>query len=119
MEPGTYEIFKDGVSVASGPWHSSAEEISIGVDGLTVGEYNYTIVFTDVSGNSASDEVLVTVSEESTSTTTTTTTPSTPTTSTTTTEPIDIADYLIYILIILALVAIIVILVVVRGKRKQ
>ncbi len=110
FEPDTYEVFKDGVSIISGAWNSSTESVSVSVDGLVVGVYNYTIVFTDISGNSASDEVVVTVSEVSTSTPTTPTTP--------TTGPIDIADYLIYILIILALVAIIVVLVIVRRKKK-
>ncbi len=85
--PVSYVVYLDGVPVKSGAWNSSSEVITISVDGLSLGTYNYTIVVTDIGGNTASDTVIVTVAEVSTTSTTTTTTTTTETsipTSTTT-----------------------------------
>ncbi|KKN08829.1 hypothetical protein LCGC14_1052760 [marine sediment metagenome] len=60
--PGNYIIYKDGFEVNSGSWTSSVP-ITINVDGLTVGSYNYTIVVSDVYDNSATDTVIVTVED--------------------------------------------------------
>ena len=59
--PASYQIFKDGSEVMGGDWISSPEEFSISVDGLEIGTYNYTISVVDIRGNTASDEVIVTV----------------------------------------------------------
>ncbi len=59
--PASYQIFKDGTEVTGGDWTSSVDEFSISVDGLEIGTYNYTISVVDVGGNTASDEVIVTV----------------------------------------------------------
>ncbi len=59
--PSSYEILVDGTLNRSGLWNSTGEAITVVVDGLNVGEYNYTLVVYDVRGNSASDEVVVTV----------------------------------------------------------
>ncbi|MFW9965266.1 MAG: hypothetical protein ACFFCX_16960, partial [Candidatus Sifarchaeia archaeon] len=59
--PASYEIFRDAVSVKSGVWNSSSEIISISLDGLSIGIYNYVIVVTDVGDNTAMDTVTVTV----------------------------------------------------------
>jgi hypothetical protein len=49
--------------VKSGLWNSSSETISISVTGLSVGQYNFTIIVYDVGGNTVSDIVWVTVSD--------------------------------------------------------
>ena len=59
--PDRYEIYVDGALLRSGTWNLTSEAIVAIVDGLTLGEYNYTLVVYDVRGNSASDEVMVTV----------------------------------------------------------
>jgi hypothetical protein len=59
--PFSHQILRNGSTIRSGGWDGSA--ISIDIDGLTPGVYNYTLVVTDTSGNWQSDEVIVTVSE--------------------------------------------------------
>ncbi len=59
--PSWYRILKDGALLRSGSWNLSTEAITVIVDGLTTGEYNYTLTVYDLRGNSVSDEVLVTV----------------------------------------------------------
>ncbi|MFX1483656.1 MAG: hypothetical protein ACFFCP_10745 [Promethearchaeota archaeon] len=61
--PISYNIYRDSLLVKSGAWNTSSETVSISVSGLSVGQYNYTIVVYDVGGNSASDLVWVTVSD--------------------------------------------------------
>jgi parallel beta-helix repeat protein len=58
--PGNYIIYREGVEVDSGSW-TSGVAITINVDGLTVGSYNYTIKVTDAFNNTATDTVLVDV----------------------------------------------------------
>jgi hypothetical protein len=77
LHPALYEIYIDSVSTKTGGWNSSVESITVDVDGLAAGEYNYTVVLTDQGGNTVSDTVIVVVTEPA---TTPTTTPSTPTT---------------------------------------
>jgi parallel beta-helix repeat protein len=60
--PFNYLIYREGVEVQGGSWVSGTA-IIIDVGGLPVGEYNYTIVVTDGSGNEAIDTVFVTVDE--------------------------------------------------------
>jgi subtilisin family serine protease len=61
LHPKIYAIYLDGSLVKLGPWNSSSEVIIISVDGLVLGEFNYTIVMTDVGSNTVSDIVLVRV----------------------------------------------------------
>jgi parallel beta-helix repeat protein len=70
--PYSFEILRNQTSVSYGSW--DGQPISIGVDGLSPGVYNYTLVITDSFGNWASDTVLVIVTGDAISTTTTTTT---------------------------------------------
>lgn len=87
LHPWFCEIFRDGETIWSASWEDASEPISISVDGLEVGVYNYTIIVTDVGGNTVSDIVMVTVSEPTTTATTTSTTTTTTTTTPTTTSP--------------------------------
>jgi parallel beta-helix repeat protein len=59
--PASYSIMLDDTVVRSGAWNASNEEVFILCDGLTVGVHNYTVTFTDIGGNSASDTVIVEV----------------------------------------------------------
>lgn len=59
--PGSYQILLDGSILRSGTWNSTTESIVAVVDGHAVGEYNYTVIVADVRGNTAVDEVMVTV----------------------------------------------------------
>ncbi|MGY5877260.1 MAG: hypothetical protein RTU30_16025, partial [Candidatus Thorarchaeota archaeon] len=69
LHPATYDVYRDGELVSSAAWVSSPIEVS--VDGLSAGDFNYTIVVIDVGGNSASDQVLVVVLEQASSISTT------------------------------------------------
>ncbi|MEX2716584.1 MAG: hypothetical protein Q6353_018140 [Candidatus Sigynarchaeum springense] len=59
---GNYQIFKNGASIAWAIW-SNGSKISIVVDGLDAGTYNYTIEATDVSSNHEADTTFVFVIE--------------------------------------------------------
>ncbi len=76
--PDHYSLYRNGTHLETHAWNGSP--VTIDVDGLLAGTYNYTIVFYDESGNSVSDTVIVTVTPSSTTTTTTTTTSTTQTT---------------------------------------
>jgi hypothetical protein len=78
----SYAIYRDDALLASIIWDGGM--IIIGIDGLPVGVYNYTLVVYDTDSNTASDTVIVSVTSESTVTNTSSTT--TTTTSATTTN---------------------------------
>lgn len=61
VDPSRYEIFQDGDLVKSGLWNSSAETITISIDGLSAGVYDYEIIVYDDLNNTATDLVIVTV----------------------------------------------------------
>ena len=71
--PLTYVVIKDldVTPVASGFWDGS--DISVNVDGLEIGTYEYTLGLSDYSGNFAYDSVTVSVVTETTNSDTTTT----------------------------------------------
>ncbi|MHA2102630.1 MAG: DUF7743 domain-containing protein [Candidatus Hodarchaeales archaeon] len=56
--PDIYFIFQNGIEIESGSWVSPSEIIT-NIDFLESGIYNYLLTIYDTSGNSASDEVLV------------------------------------------------------------
>ncbi|MHA2100771.1 MAG: hypothetical protein ACW99A_19035, partial [Candidatus Kariarchaeaceae archaeon] len=59
--PGTFEVYRNGTSTGdSGSW-TNEDFITINIDGLLKGTYNYTIVVSDLSDNQISDTVIVTV----------------------------------------------------------
>ncbi|TFG04467.1 hypothetical protein EU538_12280, partial [Candidatus Thorarchaeota archaeon] len=60
--PSWFEVTQNGSLIASGEWNGSA--ITICVDGLPLGTFNFTLMLVDLAGSSASDTVLVTVSDE-------------------------------------------------------
>ncbi len=60
-DPASYSVTLDGIEVMSGAWNSTAENITISVDGLSVGDHTFVITFFDGSGNANTDTVVVTV----------------------------------------------------------
>ena len=69
LHPDRYELHRNGTLVTSGPWDGSVIQFS--VDSLLVGNYSFTITVWDVDGNMVSDEVIVIVSPEGSTSTTT------------------------------------------------
>ncbi|MHA2101402.1 MAG: hypothetical protein ACW99A_22320, partial [Candidatus Kariarchaeaceae archaeon] len=61
--PSFYNLTLDGVVQNISSWFSS-QSITINIDGLSTGEYNYTIKAFDQSGNYIVDSVIVTVNDE-------------------------------------------------------
>ncbi len=59
--PLSYSIYFEEELLYAGLWNASSEILSINVDGLTLGIYNYTIVFRNGLGNSSTDTVYVEV----------------------------------------------------------
>ncbi len=57
--PESYEVAKDGAVVEAGAWAGS--KIAFSIDGLDVGNYNFTLTVYDGAGHSASDSVVVRV----------------------------------------------------------
>ena len=76
-----YVIQMNGTTVGSGDWISASTLVlvSYSVDGLTAGVYNFSIIVYDESGNVGYDEVMIYITDDS----TTPTTPTTPTTNAT------------------------------------
>lgn len=65
--PSSYEIIVNGTLETTGLWNLTGEEIVVPPATIIerdVGVYNYTLVVYDVGGNSASDEVMVTIKPE-------------------------------------------------------
>jgi len=60
LHPDTYIVYLNGTELVSDVW-TSGDELTISIDGLSVGAYNYTIVVSDLAGNSFTDTVIVTV----------------------------------------------------------
>jgi len=84
--PSIYEILKNGASIQLGDWTPDMTSIQYSLDNLLAGEYVFTIILTDVAGNSVSDDIHVTVdlfpTTEPTTTVTGTETSSAPSTTT-------------------------------------
>ncbi|MHA1224301.1 MAG: right-handed parallel beta-helix repeat-containing protein [Candidatus Heimdallarchaeaceae archaeon] len=60
--PDFYKIYRNDTEIQTGTW-SSGIPISLSIDGLSVGVYNYTILLNDTLGNTIKDTVWVTVTE--------------------------------------------------------
>jgi len=82
--PDRYEIYRNGTLIDSGEWDGG--QITVDIDGLAEGVYNFTLVVFDEGGDYVLDTVIVTVVPEATTTTTGTTTSSTTTTTGTATS---------------------------------
>ncbi len=65
-DPASYSVTLNGIEVMSGTWNSTAENVTISADGLSVGTHTFVATFTDGSENSATHTVVVTVLGDST-----------------------------------------------------
>ncbi|MBD3158964.1 MAG: hypothetical protein GF309_09270 [Candidatus Lokiarchaeota archaeon] len=118
--PASYVIFRNGSQIKAGAWNSSSEPITISLDGLEDGIWNYTVILKDIHDQSVSDTVIVTVNPSTTTTTTTTTGTTETTTSTTTTGPPPAPLPIeIIIAIVGAVGAIVVVIVIVVMKKRK
>ncbi|MCY3412494.1 MAG: hypothetical protein INQ03_12725 [Candidatus Heimdallarchaeota archaeon] len=61
--PSSYLIKRNDVTIVSGDWNGLIQIITISIDGLSVGEYNFTIQVSDTSGNVFEDQVTVIVGD--------------------------------------------------------
>jgi hypothetical protein len=61
MYPSSYEVLKNGTSILDGPWNSTSESITVELEGLSAGYYNYTIIVFDEIGQYSTDTVFVEV----------------------------------------------------------
>ncbi len=68
--PFSFVVVMDSIEIASGPWNSTGETVTIVLDHITVGTHFITITITDLAGNEVSDVVIVSVLPESTTITT-------------------------------------------------
>ncbi len=121
LDPANYTVTLDGTPVKSGTWNASSQ-ISVSLDGLSVGTHTYSILLADHSGNLAEDSVTVTVNEQPITTTTpppTTTTTGGGTTSNITsyTVPFNGGILIIVVIVIATSAGIIVVVVVLFRKR--
>lgn len=116
--PYLYYIFKDDnpTPVVMQTWDGS--DITLNVDGLSVGTYNYTLFVVDFSANIAYSSIIVTVTPAS-STTTTTTSTTTSTTNTTTNGTGGFNINTMTLLITVGGVVVVAIIVVIIWKSKQ
>ncbi|UCE11525.1 MAG: right-handed parallel beta-helix repeat-containing protein [Candidatus Thorarchaeota archaeon] len=73
LNPGSYQILRNGTMLREGLWNSTSESLVISLDDLPPGTYVYSLILSDTSGNSVEDEVLVIVTPQETPTTETTT----------------------------------------------
>ncbi|MHA1927518.1 MAG: right-handed parallel beta-helix repeat-containing protein [Candidatus Thorarchaeota archaeon] len=80
--PSHYVVYRNSTEVETDSW--DGRSITVNIDGLSVGYYNYTIIVYDEFASSVSDEVIVIVQPETILTTTTTSVTTTTTTTTTT-----------------------------------
>gem|GEM_PF-4137173 len=60
--PDEYQILKDG-SLINSATYEDGEDIEISIDSSSLGRCNYTINAKDISGNMASDHVIITVTD--------------------------------------------------------
>jgi hypothetical protein len=60
LNPGTAQVFRNGTAVNI-LWQTNSQVMSVDVDGLGVGVYNYTILVIDGAGNRLTDTVWVRV----------------------------------------------------------
>ncbi|MHA1770590.1 MAG: right-handed parallel beta-helix repeat-containing protein [Candidatus Thorarchaeota archaeon] len=107
LYPESYTVALNGTTIASGDW--SGAKIVVNVDGLDVGVHQFTLTVYDASGNSANDEITVTVIYS----------PWAPAPTTTVTPPAPIDPLLIGLIVagVAGAIAIVVVLYMLKKKR--
>ncbi|MBY8996320.1 MAG: hypothetical protein KGD60_01215 [Candidatus Thorarchaeota archaeon] len=68
VDPSRYEIYQDSILIKSGLWNSSSETISISIDGLSAGVYDFELIVYDDLDHTATDLVIVIVNDVTTPT---------------------------------------------------
>ncbi|MHA2501669.1 MAG: DUF2341 domain-containing protein, partial [Candidatus Kariarchaeaceae archaeon] len=63
LHPDTYTIYRNGSSIDTGSW-LNGQNISISLNGLAKGTWNYTVEARDDSNNPITDTIFVTVNDE-------------------------------------------------------
>jgi hypothetical protein len=63
IEPRQYTVCRDATAVAAGVWNPG-ERVTVNVDGLYAGTYNYTITATSGDGGAIEDTVFVTANPD-------------------------------------------------------
>ncbi|MFW9993054.1 MAG: NosD domain-containing protein [Candidatus Odinarchaeota archaeon] len=88
LYPGNFTLYQNGTGIGTYNW-TSGTVITVDLDELSLatGTYNFTLVVSDMSGNTDFMTVIVTVTTKTTSTTTPTTPTSSSSTTTTTGKP--------------------------------
>jgi len=115
--PLFYMLYLDNEENYTGPWDGS--DISVNVDGLSVGQHNYTLILMDSSANFAFSTVFVNVLEHSsTNTNTDTTITTSPTTTNGTTTDGDLLSTISLFVSIGSLGVIIVVIVIIVKSKK-
>ncbi|MDF1540475.1 MAG: hypothetical protein P1Q69_16385, partial [Candidatus Thorarchaeota archaeon] len=105
--PQNWTLLVNGSVERTGLWDGGG--ITVSIDGLGAGVYNFTILVSDTSGNIVIDTVIVTVTPAAIVTTTLVTTPTTP--------PIQPPDIMTLIIILVGGIAIAVVVIVVVLRR--
>ena len=59
--PVSYQVRRNGTLIASGPWNSTGEHITVSLNGIVPGVHVYNATIIDFGGDSAGDIVVVTV----------------------------------------------------------
>ncbi|MBD3157534.1 MAG: hypothetical protein GF309_01985 [Candidatus Lokiarchaeota archaeon] len=112
LNPSYYEVYQEGEFSYNSTWDGS--DVVVSIDGLDAGDYNFTLVVYDGSGNNATDTVIVSVRFTSGETTTQTTTETT----TTTTTPPALDPMLVASAIGIAAAVVVIIVIVYMKKRR-
>ncbi|MHA2028172.1 MAG: hypothetical protein ACW99Q_02180 [Candidatus Kariarchaeaceae archaeon] len=63
IHPANYTIYLNSEKIQFGNWNNT-NNITILLDGLTIGDYNYTVIIQDESGNPISDQLILTVIDQ-------------------------------------------------------
>ncbi|MCK5216785.1 MAG: hypothetical protein KAJ93_03310 [Methanosarcinales archaeon] len=63
FDPDTYQVYRDNVRIEDPTSYNNSQRITVPVQTDTAGTFTYMIRATDKSGNEASDEVIVTVTD--------------------------------------------------------
>lgn len=119
LSPDSMIILQNGISIISDDWSNGNIVLDLDSLSLGVGTYNFTIIVYDSSGNSASDTVIVTLSQpETTPTSSTTSTSTTTSTTSNTTSGVRQLDPMLLAIAGAAGVLILLIVVIVLMRKK-
>jgi hypothetical protein len=64
LHPLSFRVLLNGTPYTSGLWNSSDEVVTINIDGLSHGTYEFSIIFKDIDGNTNADIVVISVIDD-------------------------------------------------------